>query len=396
LKHELFSPVKLGPLTLKNRSIRSAAFEGMCPGGIPSDKLIEYHRSLAAGGIGMTTVAYVSVTDQGRTFSHQAWASPGTVAPFRRLTDAVHAEGGAASIQLGHGGNMGDKNISRLRPVAPSAKVNLFGLSLPRKMNENDIKEVIAAHGTAVLQAREAGFDAVEIHAGHGYLISQFLSPYTNRRRDAWGGSLENRARLLRAVLQEVRCAAGSKMAVLVKTNMEDGFSRGMNIDEGLAVARIIEEEGADALVLSGGFVSKTSFFMMKGRTPHRELMELQENLLVKLGMFLFSRMMLEDYPYCENYFLEDAKKFRETLSLPLIYVGGLVSQKGIDAALEAGFDAVALARALVAEPDFINRLKADEGHISPCLECGPCNSCVATMYMGSVRCPYVEETTDR
>ena len=382
--------MKIGPLTLRNRSIRSAAFEGMCPGGIPSDELIEYHRSLAAGGIGMTTVAYVSVTDQGRTFSHQAWASPETVAPFRRLTDAVHAEGGAASIQLGHGGNMGDKKISGFRPVAPSAKVNPYGLSLPRKMNESDIKEVIAAHGTAVRRAREAGFDAVEIHAGHGYLISQFLSPHTNRRRDAWGGSLENRARLLRAVLQEVRRAAGSEMAVLVKTNMEDGFSRGMNIDEGLAVARIIEEEGVDAIVLSGGFVSKTSFFMMKGRTPHRELMKLQENPLIKLGMLLFSRLILEDYPYCENFFLKDGKKFREALSLPLVYVGGLVSRKGIDGALEAGFDAVALARALVAEPDFINRLKVDEMHISPCLECGPCNSCVATMYMGSVRCPYL------
>jgi len=388
-KDILFSPAKIGPLKLRNRTIRSAGFEGMCPDGAPGESLINYHRSVAAGGIGMTTVAYVAAVDGGRTFSHQAWMSPENVPLFRKLTDAVHLEGAAASVQIGHAGNMADSSVSGMRAIAPSSRLCLFGLTLPRKMSELDIEEMARAHGRAVARAREAGFDAVEIHAGHGYLISQFLSPHTNRRTDRFGGSLENRARFLRMVMAEVRKAAAGNIAVLVKTNLEDGFSGGMGLDEGVSVARIIEEEGADALVLSGGFVSQTPFFMMRGLTPHRELIRYQQDLLIKIGMVLFSRIMIKDYPYTEAYFLKDALRVREAVKLPLVYVGGLISRMRIEEVLSKGFEFVALARALVAEPDFINRIRTEPGHVSKCLACGPCNSCVATMYMGEMRCTF-------
>ncbi len=388
-KDKLFTPGTIGPLKIRNRTIRSAGFEGMCPGGFPSESLINYHRSVAAGGIGMTTVAYVSVTDGGRTFGHQAWMRPEAVPHFKKLTDAVHREGAAASVQLGHAGNMGDRKVSGKSPISASGRFNLFGLTLPKKMSESDIEEMVLAHGRAVILAREAGFDAVEIHAGHGYLISQFLSPYTNRRTDRFGGSLENRARFLRMVMAEVKKAAGKKTAVLVKTNLDDGFPGGMGKEEGIAVARILEEEGADALVLSGGFVSKTPFYMMRGLTPHKELISYQSDMIIKLGMMAFSRIMIKDYPYREAYFLDDALKVREAVKLPLVYVGGLVTRKKMDEVLDKGFDYVALARALVAEPDFINRIKKDPGHVSKCLACGPCNSCVATMYMGEMRCTF-------
>ena len=383
----LFTPGNIGPITLRNRTIRSAAFEGMCPDGIPSDSLISYHRAVAAGGIGMTTVAYVSVTNGGRTFPHQAWMRPEAMPFFKKLTDAVHREGALASVQLGHGGNMGDRKVSGERAVAPSAKMNLFGLNLPRAMTESDIDRVVKSHGEAVRMARDAGFDAVEIHAGHGYLISQFLSPYTNRRNDQFGGSLANRARFLTMIMKEVRRAAGRDMAVLVKTNMEDGFKKGMQMSEGLEVARILEGEGADALVLSGGFVSKSSFFMMKGKTPHQELIKRQSDILIKTGMFFFSRIVVRDYPYKEAYFLDDALKFREAVKIPLVYVGGLVSKNKIEEVLMKGFDFVAIARALVAEPDFVNRIRDDGSHVSKCLRCGPCNLCVATMYNGEAEC---------
>jgi 2,4-dienoyl-CoA reductase-like NADH-dependent reductase (Old Yellow Enzyme family) len=385
----LFTPGTIGPLKIRNRTIRSAGFEGMCPGGVPSPSLIDYHRSVAAGGIGMTTMAYVSVVNGGRTFSHQAWMNPGIVGDLKKFTGAVHREGAAASVQLGHAGNMGDRKVSGQRAVSPSGRFNLFGLTLPLKMSESDIEEMARAHGRAVALAREAGFDAVEIHAGHGYLISQFLSPYTNRRTDRFGGSLNNRVRFLRMVMAQVMKAAGGKIAVLVKTNLRDGFLGGMDIEEGISVARILEQEGADALVLSGGFVSKTPFYMMRGTTPHRELISYQKNLIIKLGMICFSRIMLRDYPYSEAYFLEDARMVREAVKLPLVYVGGLVSRKKIDEVLDNGFEFVALARALVAEPDFVNIIKEKPGYISRCLRCGPCNSCVATMYMGEMRCTY-------
>ena len=386
---KLFTSGTIGPLKLRNRTIRSAAFEGMCPGGFPSDSLINYHRSVAAGGIGMSTVAYVSVTNGGRTFSHQAWMRPEAVPHFRKLTDAVHREGAAASVQLGHAGNMGDSKVSGQRAISASGRFNLFGLTLPHKMSESEIIELAIAHGRAVAMAREAGFDAVEIHAGHGYLISQFLSPYTNRRTDRFGGSLENRARFLRMVMAEVKKAAGKKTAVVVKTNLDDGFPGGMDKKEGIEVARILEQEGADALVLSGGFVSKTPFYMMRGLTPHKELISYQSDMIIKLGMMAFSRIMIKDYPYTEAFFLEDALKVREAVKLPLVYVGGLVSRKKINEVLGKGFDFVAIARALVANPDFVNIIKNDPAHVSKCLRCGPCNSCVATMYMGEMRCTF-------
>lgn len=388
----LFSPARIGPLKLRNRSIRSAAFEGMCPNGVPSESLINYHRAVAAGGIGMTTVAYVSVQNNGRTFSHQAWMRPEIVPHLKKLTDTVHREGAAVSIQLGHGGHMGDRKVTGERAMSPSGKFNLYGLTLPHAMSESDIQECARAHGRAVSLAKQAGFDAVEIHAGHGYLISQFLSPSTNTRRDQYGGGLENRARFLRLVIREVKKAAGDSMAILVKTNIEDGFKGGMDITEGIQVARIIEQEGADAIVLSGGFVSKTPFFMMKGVTPHRELISYQKNPFIKLGMICFSRLIIHDYPYREVYFLDQGVKFRSALKIPLVYVGGIVSHAGIQKALDAGFEFVALARALIAEPDFVNRIKNNPTHISPCLTCGPSNSCVAVMYMGEMRCPYLEQ----
>jgi 2,4-dienoyl-CoA reductase-like NADH-dependent reductase (Old Yellow Enzyme family) len=386
----LFTPGTIGPLKLRNRTIRSAAFEGMCPEGVPSESLINYHRSVAAGGIGMTTVAYVSVANGGRTFNHQAWTRPEIIPQMKKLTDAVHREGAAASIQLGHAGNMGDRNVSGVRAISPSGRFTLFGLTLPRKMSVSDIEDMARTHGTAVKLAREAGFDAVEIHAGHGYLISQFLSPYTNKRNDQWGGTLENRSRFLRMVMNEVKKAAGNKTAVIVKTNLEDGFPGGMTRGEGTEVAKILENTGADALVLSGGFVSKTPFYMMRGTTPHKELISYQSDMLIKLGMMAFSRIIIKDYPYQEGYFLADALKVRQAVKLPLVYVGGLVSRKKIDEVLDSGFEFVALARALVAEPDFINIIRSNKQHVSKCLRCGPCNSCVATMYVGECRCTFM------
>ncbi len=388
-KTNLFTRGTMGSLVLRNRTIRSAAFEGMCPGGVPSQSLLEYHRSVAAGGIGMTTLAYVAVVDGGRTFSHQAWMSQENVPHFRKITDAVHREGAAASVQLGHAGNMSDSKVSRVRAMAPSGKFCLYGLTLPKKMTAADIEDLVKAHGVAVRRAREAGFDAVEIHAGHGYLISQFLSPYTNRRTDGYGGSLENRARFMREVMREVRKAAGGKIAVVVKTNLEDGFPGGMTGEEGIEVARMLEAEGADALVLSGGFVSRTSLYMLKGHTPHREMAAMQTNPLIRIGMKLFSRIMIEDYPYREAFFLEQAREVRKRVKLPLVYVGGLVSRPVIENVLEEGFEFVSLARALVVEPDFINKIKKDPSHVSPCLACGPCNLCVATMYNGEMKCLY-------
>lgn len=245
----LFTPVKLGPITLRNRTIRAAAFEGMCPGHLVSEELVNYHRAVAAGGIGMTTVAYAAVEKSGLSFPHQLLLNKEAVPGLRKLTDAVHKEGAACSIQIGHCGNMASSSAAGTRPVAPSARMNLYGPTFPRSMDKADIQSTVKSFGKAVHLSRESGFDAVEVHAGHGYLISQFLSPYTNRRKDSFGGSLENRARFMMMVMEEVKNAAGNDMSVLVKTNMHDGFKGGMESDECIEVAKMLEQSGADAVL---------------------------------------------------------------------------------------------------------------------------------------------------
>ena len=238
MESKLFTPVTFGPLTLRNRTIRSAAFESMCPGNAPSQMLLDYHRSVAAGGVGMTTVAYAAVTQSGLSFDRQLWLRPEIISGLREVTGAIHTEGAAAGIQIGHCGNMSHKKICGTTPISASTGFNLYSPTFVRGMKREELPEMARAYGRAVHLAREAGFDAVEVHAGHGYLISQFLSPYTNHRKDDYGGLLQNRMRFMEMVMNEVMTAAGSDMAVIVKMNMRDGFKGGMETDESLQVAK--------------------------------------------------------------------------------------------------------------------------------------------------------------
>lgn len=380
----LFTPVTLGPLTLRNRSIRSAAFESMCPGNVPSPQLLDYHRSVAAGGVGMTTVAYAAVTRSGLSFDRQLWMSPEIVPGLRELTDAVHVEGAAASIQLGHCGNMSHKSICGCLPVGASSGFNLYSPTFVRGLRADELPEMAKAYGRSVCLAREAGFDAVEIHAGHGYLISQFLSPSTNHRKDEFGGTLANRMRFMEMVMEEVMKAAGNDMAVLVKMNMRDGFRGGMELDESLQVARKLQELGAHALVLSGGFVSKAPMYVMRGEMPIRTMTHYMICWWLKYGVRLVGKYMIPSVPFREAYFLKDALKFREALDIPLVYVGGLVSRQKIEEVLNHGFEAVQMGRALLNEPDFVNRMRREEN--ARC-NCRHSNYCIARMYTLDMAC---------
>ena len=380
----LFTPVTLGPLTLRNRSIRSAAFESMCPGNVPSPQLLDYHRSVAAGGVGMTTVAYAAVTRSGLSFDRQLWMSPEIVPGLRELTDAVHAEGAAASIQLGHCGNMSHKSICGCLPVGASSGFNLYSPTFVRGLRADELPEMAKAYGRSVCLAREAGFDAVEIHAGHGYLISQFLSPSTNHRKDEFGGTLANRMRFMEMVMEKVMKAAGNDMAVLVKMNMRDGFRGGMELDESLQVARKLQELGAHALVLSGGFVSKAPMYVMRGEMPIRTMTHYMTCWWLKYGVRLVGKYIIPSVPFREAYFLEDALKFREALDIPLVYVGGLVSRQKIEEVLNHGFEAVQMGRALLNEPDFVNRMRREEN--ARC-NCRHSNYCIARMYTLDMAC---------
>ena len=380
---KLFTPAKIGPLTLRNRTIRSAAFEDMCPGHRPSQMLADYHLSVARGGVGMTTIAYASVNRSGLSFDNQLWMRPEIVGELRSLTDAIHREGAKVSIQLGHCGNMSHKSTAGRMPISASSGFNLYSPTFVHGMNEDEIREVARDFGTAVRLAIDAGFDCVEIHAGHGYLISQFLSPYTNHRRDRWGGGLDNRMNFMRLCIDEVLNAAKGQIAVVAKTNMRDGFKSGNGLEEGIVIARELERLGVDALVLSGGFVSKAPMYVMRGEMPIRTMTHYMNCWWLKYGVRMFGKMMIKDEPYRDLYFLDDALQVRREVRLPLIYVGGCTSREGIDRVLDSGFEAVQMARALLNEPDFVNRMAAGEERCG----CTHTNYCIARMYTLEMSC---------
>lgn len=362
----------------------------MSEGGIASPALVRFHRDLARGGVGLTTVAYCAVSEAGRTFPNQLWLRPESRERLRELTDAVHAEGGAASLQLGHAGF-----FSKVRgpggrvPRGPSFTFNAYGtasaLPFARSMTARDIEAVIDDFGRAAETAVEIGFDALEVHLGHGYLLSQFLSPATNRRRDRFGGSLENRMRLPLAVLERVRAAAGRDVAIVVKTNLSDGFRGGLEIDEAVEVARAIEATGmADALIPSGGFTSRTPFFLLRGGRPLREMAAAQPEMLSRLGMNVLGSVIVRPYAFEEAFFMPLARQVRAAVRMPVGLLGGLVSRENVREARVEGFDFVVLGRALIADRDFVVRLQRGEIERT---RCDACNRCVAEMDRGGVRC---------
>lgn len=383
---KLFTAGRLGPVELRNRTIRSAAFEGMGRDNGPTQQLRDYHVSVARGGVGMTTLAYAGICHSALSFKTQLWLRPEIVPELRKITDDIHAEGAKASIQIGHCGNMTHRSTAGCTPVGASTGFNLYSPTFCRGLREDELVTLARQFGEAVDTARDAGFDCVEVHAGHGYLISQFLSPYTNRRRDGFGGSLQNRMRFMNMCLEQVMKHAGSDMGVVVKTNMRDGFKGGLEIDDCLTVAREIERAGVHGMVLSGGFVSKAPMYVMRGEMPIYTMTYYMKQLWLKYGVRMVGKYMIPTVPFKELYFLDDARLFRKELKLPLIYVGGVVDRDGANKVLDdEGFDFVQMGRALLTEPDFVNKMRlSEENHNCGCEHV---NYCIARMYSKEMAC---------
>ena len=382
--NKLFTPGMIGPVELRNRTIRSAAFEGMGRDNGPTEMLRDYHWSVAEGGVGMTTLAYAGICRSALSFTTQLWLRPEIVKPLREITDGIHDRGAKASIQIGHCGNMTHRSTAGGTPVGATTGFNLYSPTFCRGLRKDELKQLARDFGAAVNTARDAGFDCVEVHAGHGYLISQFLSPYTNHRRDEFGGSLENRMTFMKMCLEEVMKCAGSDMGVLVKTNMRDGFKGGLEIDDCLTVAKEIERCGVHGLVLSGGFVSKAPMYVMRGSMPIYSMTHYMKQWWLKYGVRMVGKYMIPSVPFKELYFLEDALRFRSELTLPLVYVGGVVSRDNAERVMDEGFDFVQMGRALLNEPDFVNRMMAEENHRCGC---DHVNYCIARMYSREMAC---------
>ena len=383
-KSKVFIPGKIGNVELRNRTIRSGCFEGMCANATPSEALIEHHRRVAAGGIGMTTVAYCAISNDGVAFGHEMWMREEIIPILKRLTDAVHKEGAAVSIQLGHCGFFANKSVIGVTPIGPSRKFCLFRYSICRAMNEEDIKRVREDFGKAAKMAVTAGFDTVEIHAGHGYLLSQFLSPWTNSRRDQYGGSLENRLRFPVSVIKHVREVVGPGYPIIIKMNCDDGFKGGLTIDEAVQAGQAFEAAGASMLVPSCGFTARTSFYMMRGNVPIWDYVKSEKNPVTKMGMTLFGRLIVKEIPFQELFLFDQAKRIKDAVKIPVACIGGVCSVDNMDKVMQAGFEFMEIGRATIRDPDVIRKMQSGEISAS---DCDHCNRCVAAMTAQGVTC---------
>lgn len=384
MEEKVFTQGTIGGLSLKNRLIRAGCFEGMCQGGQVTKELIEHHRRVAEGGVAMTTVAYCSVSHDGRAFDHELWMREDIATDLKVMTDAIHAEGAAASIQLGHSGFFTSRSVIGKRPMGASAKWCTFTMSYCREMTRADIEDKIGDFVNAAVLSKNAGFDAVEIHSGHGYLLSQFLSPWTNKRKDGFGGSLENRMRFPVSVIKAVRQAVGKDYPVLVKMNQADGMPEGISLEDAVRIAKAYEKAGASALIPSAGFTSKVPFLMLRGNLPVKEMSSNQEKWVNRIGLKLFGQLMVPEHPYEPLFLFEGAKRINEAVDIPVVYIGGVESKANMTRVMNAGFEFVQIGRATIQDPDFAKRIQS--GEITR-TSCDHCNRCVAAMDAGGVYC---------
>ena len=406
----LFTPWKIGNVEIPNRIVQcsmggTSLFGWLEPCHFDKEAA-NFLLTRAKDGVGLVLPGMQCVRDtMGRRWLYQ------NKKMFKELADYMveyHKTGSKLFIQLaaGFGRSMAvapwmvtlnnNKLLGALaRPVidvsyccaSASATPNRWQEDmLSRPMTVEEIHEMVDAFGKTAKLLREAGVDGVEIHAVHeGYLLDQFTIANWNHRTDEYGGSLPNRMRFLRMCLDEVmETAARRNMAVLVKHNMEDGFKGGIEIPESLEIARAIETYGVDGIVLSSGFVSKAPMAVMRGIIP-LYTMSYYMQWWLRIFVRLFGRYMIKQYPFEECFFLENAKKFRAELKLPLVYVGGLVSREGIERALDSGFELVQMARALVNDPAFVDKLR--EGDRSTRSACDHRNYCIARMYSLDMQC---------
>lgn len=377
-----FAPAKLGPITLRNRIIKAATFEGVTPRRVVTDELIEFHRRVAGGGVGMSTVAYCSVSREGSTDGKQIVLNEDALDGLRSLTDAIHAEGAAACAQIGHAGPVANPMGTKHPALAPSRFMTPI-LRRTRAMTSADFARVLADYANGAAALKEAGFDAIEVHLGHNYLLSAFLSPKLNRRNDEYGGSPENRGRFPRAVLRAVRGSSGTGVAVTAKLNMDDGVRGGLGPEESLRFAKMLQQDGTvDALQLSGGSSLANPMYLFRGGVPLKEFGATLPAPM-RLGFKLVGRRFFKSYPFEEAYWSPLARTFKDELDLPIILLGGINKLETIGWALGEGFAFVAMARALLADPGLVNQMRNGSRVES---RCDHCNRCMPTIYTGT-RC---------
>lgn len=385
---QAFAPAKLGPVTLPNRTIKAATSEGRSPDGRVTQALIDFHRGFIEGGVGMTTLAYCAISRAGFAAPGQILMIQKNLAGLKKFTEAMHAAGGAASAQLGHAGPVATKQITGSRPVAPSRFRNPSSFQLCREINREEMRQVAARFVAAAQLAVDAGFDAIELHFGHLYLVSAFFSPWINQREDEYGGCIENRTRFAKEILLAVKEQVQNRIAIIIKLSMDDDIKGSIWLQESTQTARILDATGAvDAIELTMGSSVYHSMFLFRGDTDIDGLAATQTGVF-KLGVKLFGKRILGEYPYAHLYMLESARQFQPVVTnAQLILLGGINDYDHVQTAMKHGFGFVAMGRALLREPDLVKRMQTDPQAQGRCIHC---NKCVASVF-GTTNCVFTK-----
>ena len=389
-----FSPATLGSLPLKNRIIKAATYEGKTTDGMPGDDLLNFHKAIVSGGTAMTTIGYCTTEADGRINDQMMWMHEGIRDWLTGMTQELKrtSPGAKVSGQMTHCGNFSkNTKLMRLkRPLGPSRRVNLIGavagMPVAGSMTTGDIDYLVQTYYDAARLMKDTGFDAIEIHFSHGYGLSQFISPKTNRRNDKYGGSLINRMRLPLRALEAVRKAVGDDFPILGKMGLTDGIKNGLHIDEAIEVGALLDKGGIDALICSGGTSSFNPMMYFRGDTLEKGLIEVEKNPLMKLGLKIIGPRLFRFYPYQELYFLEDAKRVRERVQCQMVYIGGCTDIQSIEKVMQEGFDFVQLGRPLIKDPDFVKHAMADPDYKNGCTHCNRCASLIEAP--GGIYCP--------
>jgi 2,4-dienoyl-CoA reductase-like NADH-dependent reductase (Old Yellow Enzyme family) len=345
----LFETASIRQMKLANRFVRSATYEGLAAAdGACTLPLTEKMVELAEGGVGLIITSHAFVSPEGRARPRQLGIHADTMIPgLRNMTETVHEKGGRIVIQLAHAGAEADIGATGLDALAPSAVAKPDHI-VSREMDAAELSRIVESFGDAALRAKRAGFDGVQIHAAHGYLLSEFLSPHFNKRTDAYGGSLENRARLLLEVVDKIRARTGGDLALLVKINSEDFIEDGFRQDEMVRVSQMLEAGGVDAIEISGG----TRY--SGDKIPSR----------------IGSSKTREE----EIYYRKAAGDFKKAVRIPLILVGGIRSLHVAERLVGDGLaDYIALSRPLIREPHLVRRWQAADPSEATCISCNRC-----------------------
>ncbi len=393
-----FSNATLNSLTLKNRVIKAATYEGMTPKGIPNERLRDLHVGLAKGGVGMTTLAYCAAEADGRISEDMMYMDEYIREPLSQLINEIHEAGAKVSGQLAHCGNFSkNKTLQRKRPLGPSFTINSIGLAVGMffsgAMTHKDIDEFVATFGKAAGFMKSVGFDCIEVHFGHGYGLSQFISPRTNKRTDEFGGSLENRMKVPLRALAAVREAVGDDFPVIGKISLLDGVRGGIYYDDAVEIAAMLDDAGIDGIITSGGTSSMNPMIMFRGDNMVHGMIKEEKNPIMKIGWRLIGKKLFKEYPYEELYFLEHAKRVKERVKCPVIYIGGVSTNESIETLMNEGFDFFQSGRGLLADPNFVNNAMQDNHYANRCTHCNLCVSLIE--HPEGIRCVLDDKTDD-